>query len=90
MTEEWKALDDNQKGQYVQASDREKQRYNREMLVFREKVAKEVAADIEKNPKKPKSPFFCYVKAHYAVAKTEQPLLPHKDIMKVSLLAIPT
>lgn len=35
MTEEWKALDENQKQQYVAASDREKHRYGQEMNVFK-------------------------------------------------------
>jgi hypothetical protein len=45
MTEEWKALTDDEKVQYVGASNREKQRYEGEMRVFREKKAKELAAE---------------------------------------------
>lgn len=44
MTEEWKALNDDQKVQYNAMSGREKERYEREMRVFREKQAKEAAA----------------------------------------------
>lgn len=40
MSEEWKALTDDQKLQYQQASDREKEKYNREMRAFKEKLAK--------------------------------------------------
>ena len=45
MTEEWKALTDVEKVPYVAASDREKQRYEGQMKVFREKKAKELAVE---------------------------------------------
>jgi hypothetical protein len=45
MTEEWKALTDDEKVQYVGASNREKQRYEGEMRVFRDKKARELAAE---------------------------------------------
>lgn len=45
MTEEWKALTDDEKAQYVAASDREKQRYEGEMRIFRDKKAKEAAIE---------------------------------------------
>jgi len=35
MTEEWKALDENQKKVHIQASDREKARYEGEMRIFK-------------------------------------------------------
>jgi|LauGreDrversion4_2_1035121.scaffolds.fasta_scaffold418286_1 hypothetical protein len=45
MTEEWKALTDAEKGDFVAASNREKQRYEGEMNVFREKKAREAAIE---------------------------------------------
>jgi hypothetical protein len=41
MTEEWKALTDVQKVPYDNLSNNEKQRYEREMKVYKEKKAKE-------------------------------------------------
>jgi hypothetical protein len=53
MTEEWKALTDEDKAQHVAASDREKQRYEGEMKVFKEKKAKEAAAEKAAAAEKP-------------------------------------
>jgi len=39
MTEEWKALTDDQKKQYDAMSGREKERYEREMRAYKEKLA---------------------------------------------------
>lgn len=51
MTEEWKALNDDQKVQYDQMSGREKDRYEREMKVYREKMAREAPPAAEKEEK---------------------------------------
>lgn len=88
MTEEWKALNEDGRNKYVLLSNREKDRYGKEMKVFKEKVAKETALENEKNPKKPKSPFFCYVKARYQEAKAENKDKPHKELMQVSCFLI--
>ena len=40
MSEEWKTLDDNAKVQYQAMSDREKEKYDREMKVYKDKIAK--------------------------------------------------
>lgn len=51
MSEEWKALGENEKEVYQQTSDREKEKYMREMRAFKEKLAK--AGDVaEANPEK--------------------------------------
>ena len=44
MTEEWKALNDVEKQQYVERSNGEKNRYEGQMRVYKEHKAKEVAA----------------------------------------------
>lgn len=44
MTEEWKVLTDAQKEDYVAASNREKERYEREMKVYKAKKANEQKA----------------------------------------------
>lgn len=44
MTEEWKALTDPEKVQYVERSNNEKQRYEGQMRIYKEHKAKEVAA----------------------------------------------
>lgn len=44
MTEEWKALNDAEKQQYVERSNNEKHRYEGQMRVYKEHKAKEVAA----------------------------------------------
>ena len=41
MTEEWKALNDQQKEEYVGLSNREKARYDQEMRIFKDRQAKE-------------------------------------------------
>lgn len=47
MSEEWKTLTEAEKQVYQATSDREKEKYDRDMKVFREKIAKqgEAAAD---------------------------------------------
>ena len=44
MTEEWKALTDVEKVDHNAASDREKQRYEQQMRVYKDKKAREAAA----------------------------------------------
>ena len=43
MTEEWKALNDAEKEQYVERSNGEKNRYEGQMRIYKEQKAKEVA-----------------------------------------------
>ena len=45
MTEEWKVLTEEEKRPYVENSNREKERYDGQMKVFREKKQKEAAIE---------------------------------------------
>lgn len=45
MSEEWKALTDDQKLQYQQESDRAREHYQKEMVEFKAKQAKQKAAE---------------------------------------------